>query len=117
MTTIYIKRVYETQNKNDGFRILVDRLWPRGITKEQAQADSWLKEIGPSTALRKWFNHEPAKWTLFRKKYRIELKSSPVLQELLQLCREHKTITLIYSAKDTAHNQAVVLQEYINEIL
>lgn len=116
MNNIKIKRVYEPAAKSDGFRILVDRLWPRGIKKEEANVDEWLKEIAPSTELRKWFHHEPEKWTAFSKKYKKELDSSPTLQELLALIKKHKTITLVYSAKDEEHNQALVLQQYIQNL-
>ncbi len=117
MTKIFIKRVYEPPAKNDGFRILVDRLWPRGLKKESTHADLWMKEIAPSSALRKWFNHEPEKWVEFCKKYRAELRKSPVADELVQYGMKYKTITLLYSAKDEQHNQALVLQQFINEIL
>jgi uncharacterized protein YeaO (DUF488 family) len=113
MGSIFIKRVYEPAAKADGFRILVDRVWPRGVSKEAAAADVWLKEIGPSTALRKWFNHEPAKWIVFRKKYTIELKKSDTFPEMLKYCKKHSTVTLLYSAKDEKHNQALVLQQLL----
>ncbi|HEY9363252.1 MAG TPA: DUF488 domain-containing protein [Chitinophagaceae bacterium] len=116
MSTIKIKRVYEPAAKSDGTRILVDRLWPRGIKKEEANVDAWLKEIAPSTDLRKWFNHEPEKWMAFTKKYKKELESSPALHELLALLKRHKGITLVYSAKDEEHNQAVVLQQYMQDL-
>ncbi len=113
MAAIKIKRAYEPSEKADGFRILVDRLWPRGIKKEDAHFDIWLKEIAPSTELRKWFNHETEKWEEFNKKYSTELKGSPALEELLELLKKHKTITLVYGAKDEQHNQAVVLKEFL----
>ncbi|AYB35652.1 DUF488 family protein [Chryseolinea soli] len=108
-----IKRVYEPFSKTDGYRILVDRLWPRGIKKEDAHVDQWLKEIAPSTALRKWFNHEPEKWKSFLTKYKAELKGSAALDELLALLKQHKTVTLLYGAKDEQHNQAVALTKFI----
>jgi uncharacterized protein YeaO (DUF488 family) len=116
MSTIKIKRVYEPAVKSDGFRILVDRLWPRGIKKEEANVDAWLKEVAPSTGLRKWFNHEPEKWAAFTKKYKKELEDSSALQELSALAKKHKRITLVYSAKDEEHNQAVVLQQFIQDL-
>ena len=116
MALIKIKRAYEPIEKSDGFRILVDRLWPRGIKKEDAHFNVWLKEIAPSNELRKWFNHEPEKWEEFRKKYIAELKISPALEELLALVKQHTTITLVYSAKDEKYNQAMVLKDYLETI-
>jgi uncharacterized protein YeaO (DUF488 family) len=112
--SIAIKRVYEPFSKTDGYRILVDRLWPRGIKKEDAHVDQWLKEVAPSTALRKWFNHEPEKWKSFLTKYKAELKGSAALDELLALLKQNKTITLLYGAKDEQHNQAVALKQFID---
>jgi uncharacterized protein YeaO (DUF488 family) len=111
--SIAIKRVYEPFLKTDGYRILVDRLWPRGIKKEDAHIDLWLKELAPSTALRKWFNHEPEKWKSFLTKYKTELKGSPAWEELLALLKLHKTVTLLYGAKDEQHNQAVALRLFM----
>lgn len=113
MAALKIKRVYEPSEKPDGFRILIDRLWPRGIKKEDAHFDVWLKEIAPSNELRKWFNHETEKWDEFKKKYTTALKDSVALEELLSFINKHKIITLVYSAKDEQHNQAVVLKEYL----
>lgn len=105
-----IKRVYEKPDKNDGFRVLVDRLWPRGVSKEKAKLDLWLNDIGPSDKLRKWFNHEIEKWEEFEEKYKKELKSNPEsLKKLQEVIKKEKTVTLLYGAKDTEHNQAVVL--------
>ncbi|HEX5154865.1 MAG TPA: DUF488 domain-containing protein [Parafilimonas sp.] len=112
---IQLKRAYEPKERKDGFRILVDRLWPRGIKKEDMHVDIWLKEIAPSSALRKWFNHDPEKWITFKTKYKAELQQSASLDELKQLIEKHKTITLVYSAKDEEHNQAVVLKELLNK--
>ncbi|WP_202552267.1 DUF488 domain-containing protein [Ginsengibacter hankyongi] len=113
MTEIYIKRVYEPTGNNDGFRILVDRLWPRGINKEKANIDAWLKEVAPSAALRKWFNHEPAKWKSFVEKYTDELKKSEAVNELQNFIKKHKIITLLYAVHDEQHNNAVVLQNFM----
>ena len=113
MAVINIKRAYQPSEKSDGFRILVDRLWPRCIKKTDAHFDVWLKEIGPSTELRKWFNHEPDKWEEFYKKYMIELRNSPALEELSEHLKKHKTVTLVYAAKDELHNQAIVLKEFL----
>ena len=115
MASINIKRAYEPKGKSDGFRILVDRLWPRGIKKEAAHVDVWLKEIAPSNELRKWFNHEAEKWEAFNKKYAAELKTSPALEELLALVKKHAIITLVYSAKDEQHNQAAALKAFIEK--
>ena len=116
MAAIKIKRAYEPIAKSDGFRILVDRLWPRGIKKEDAHVDIWLKDIAPSNELRKWFNHEPEKWAGFRKKYLAELQSSPVTAELLEQVKKHTTITLVYSAKDEQHSQAIVIKEFLETV-
>jgi uncharacterized protein YeaO (DUF488 family) len=115
-TTIKIKRVYEPKEKSDGYRILVDGLWPRGIKKEDLHVDVWLKEIAPSAALRKWFNHEEKKWTGFKSKYNAELKHSPAAQEIIMQAKKHKTVTLVYSAKDELHNQAVVIKEFLEQV-
>ena len=107
---IQIKRVYEKKTKGDGFRVLVDRLWPRGLTKEKAHVDLWMKEVGPSDELRKWFHHEEGSWSEFEKKYKSELtKKKELLAELGKLQREHGTVTLLYGSKDEKQNQAVVL--------
>lgn len=105
-----IKRVYEAPEPQDGYRILVDRIWPRGLSKERAAVDEWLKEVGPSTELRRWFGHDPERFQAFATRYRAELQGSPALAELRRLCAEHDRVTLVYGAKDTEHNQAVVLR-------
>jgi uncharacterized protein YeaO (DUF488 family) len=111
---VRVKRVYERAEKGDGWRVLVDRLWPRGMTKEAAKADVWMKDVGPSDALRKWFGHEPEKWTAFQKRYRSELADKKaMIAELKKMEKEHGTLTLIYGAKDEEHNQAVVLAEFL----
>ena len=111
---IRIKRVYEQPEDDDGMRILVDRLWPRGLTKAKADVDLWLKDIAPSTELRKWFGHDPAKWTEFKKQYRSELNKNKEPLVLLKEQTEKGTVTLVYAAKDEAHNEAVVLQEILD---
>lgn len=116
MSSIKIKRAYEPHEKSDGFRILVDRLWPRGIKKSDAHFDIWLKEIAPSNQLRKWFNHDAEKWEEFKSKYATELEQSPALEELLALLQKHKAVTLVYAAKDAEHNQAVFLKEYVEKM-
>lgn len=115
---IRIKRVYREPSVRDGIRILVDRVWPRGLTKKRAHIDAWRKDLAPSTALRKWFSHDRAKWTKFRKRYRAELMDSDqrsALKELARLSR-HRTITLLYSAADEEHNQAVFLKELLDKL-
>ncbi len=109
--SIKIKRVYAEPNHEDGKRILVDRLWPRGLAKEKASVDLWLKDIAPSTELRKWFGHDPGKWDEFKKRYLSELKeNSEAIQTLRDELKKGK-VTLVYGAKDEEHNDAVVLQE------
>jgi len=102
------KRVYEPAAKDDGYRVLVDRLWPRGLTKAKAHVDLWLKEVAPSTELRKWFGHEPEKWLEFQKRYRAELNKA-ALEGLRKLEKDHKKVTLLYGAKSEERNQAVAL--------
>ena len=106
-----IKRVYELPNKHDGRRILVDRLWPRGLTKEKASIDLWLKDIAPSTELRKWFGHNPDRWEEFKERYLDELKGNSEQIQLLKQELDKGIVTLVYGAKDEEHNQAVVIQE------
>ena len=109
--TIKIKRVYEPPDKDDGIRILVDRLWPRGLTKEKAHVDLWLKEIAPSTDLRKWFDHDPNKWKEFQKRYLNELKENRDQIRLLKQELDKGLVTRVYGAKDQEHNEALVLQD------
>jgi uncharacterized protein YeaO (DUF488 family) len=112
---VKLKRAYEPAAKEDGFRILVDRLWPRGISKEKAAIGLWLKDIAPSTELRKWFGHDPEKWSEFQKKYRAELKQN---KEPLEILEEHANkgpVTLIYAAKDEEHNEAQVLAKLLEK--
>jgi uncharacterized protein YeaO (DUF488 family) len=108
---IKTKRVYEPVARGDGKRVLVDRLWPRGIAKKDVPV--WLKEIAPSEALRKWFHHEPRKWSSFRAKYRKELADNPDAVQALKHLVKRGTVTLLYGAKDTEHNQAVVLADFL----
>jgi len=106
---IKIKRVYEPASDSDGYRVLVDRVWPRGIRREAV--DHWMKDIAPSADLRKWFGHAPERWPSFRDRYRKELSlKSDLLEELRHLERAHGTLTLVYGARDTERNQAVVLK-------
>jgi uncharacterized protein YeaO (DUF488 family) len=111
--SIFLKRVYDPPAKTDSTRVLVDRLWPRGIAKAKAKIDLWLKEVAPSTDLRRWFDHDPQKWTEFKKRYRAELSANPALRQLKALAGGGD-ITLVYSAKDELHNQAVVLKTVLD---
>jgi uncharacterized protein YeaO (DUF488 family) len=111
---IKLKRVYENSAKEDGTRILVDRLWPRGLTKQKANVDLWLKEIAPSTELRKWFRHDPEKWKEFKKRYLMELKSKKEQIEVLEKELKSGTVTLVYGEKDEEHNEALVLKELLS---
>lgn len=112
---IRIKRAYEPASMDDGVWVLADRLWPRGVSKERAKLDGWEKELAPSTALRRWFGHDPAKWGEFRRRYREELRAPERREALARLAvlAEHGTVTLIYGARDTEHNEAVVLAEML----
>jgi|GEM_PF-312476 len=115
-SSIVIKRVYEPVSDDDGLRVLVDRLWPRGIAKSEASWNHWLKDLAPSDELRKWFNHDAEKWKAFGQKYRTELKAHH--DDLIKLLDEAKgrSLTLLYSAKDTKHNQAVILQSVLQQL-
>lgn len=111
---IIIKRIYEPASDSDGFRVLVDRLWPRGVSKEKAHIDLWLKDVAPSDALRHWFGHEAEKWPKFRSRYREELRRDPeAVRTLRDAVKGRQTMTLLYGAKDEEHNQAVVLREFL----
>ncbi len=112
--TISIKRAYDTISSQDGSRILIDRLWPRGVSKEGLKLTDWEKELSPSTELRTWFNHDPLKWTEFKKRYKQELKDKHDI--FLKLLTDHPKLTLIYAAKDTEHNNAVVLKEILESL-
>jgi uncharacterized protein YeaO (DUF488 family) len=111
--SIRVKRAYEKPEPTDGTRILVDRLWPRGLTKEKAAIDLWLKELAPSTELRKWFAHDPKKWPAFRGRYRTELKQHSAPLKLIKSKAGEGPVTLIYGARDQEHNEAVVLKEVL----
>lgn len=114
---IQLKRVYDTHQANGGFRVLVDRLWPRGISKEDAQIDLWLKDIAPSTTLRKWFGHDPKKWQEFQTRYKKEIRENPKpLEQLRSIVTEHKDVVFLFGAKDTEHNHAVVLLELLKKV-
>jgi uncharacterized protein YeaO (DUF488 family) len=110
---VAVKRVYEAPAGEDGLRVLVDRVWPRGLSKEKARIDHWLKDVAPSTALRKWFGHDPERWADFRRRYRTELAKNPDALETLRSLIAGKRATLLYGARDETHNQAVVLAELL----
>ncbi len=113
---IKLKRAYEEAEKSDGFRILVDRLWPRGMSKAKEHLHVWLKEIAPSNELRKKFGHDPRKWEQFKKEYTKELQENKELVNILKaFLKKHKTITFVYGAKDELHNNAVALKEYLQK--
>lgn len=110
---IKLKRVYESPSPQDGLRVLVDRLWPRGLTKERASVDLWLKDVAPSTELRKWFGHDPAKWKEFQVRYRKELREKKDHLESLRRKGTNLTVTLVYGARDEEHNEAVLLKRVL----
>ena len=112
---VRLKRAYEPPAPHDGPRVLVDRLWPRGVKKDDLKIDAWLRELGPSTGLRRWFGHDPEKWEAFRARYRVELARKPaLLSQLADYARGGK-LTLVFGARDPAHNQAVVIKELLDE--
>ena len=110
---IQVKRIYEPAAISDGFRVLVDRLWPRGISKSHAKLDVWLPDLGPSTTLRQWFNHDPARWVEFQRRYHAELKEKTELLSTITAEAKIRPVTLLYSAKDEQHNQAVALRGFL----
>lgn len=110
---VFIKRVYDAPAKDDGYRVLVDRLWPRGVSKQEADLDIWLKDIAPSPELRQWFNHEPEKFAEFSARYEDELSKNPAVDELKSIIKDHKTVTLLYGAKDPKNNQAAALKKFM----
>ena len=116
---ILLKRAYEKPTDDDGFRVLVDRLWPRGVSKVKLRLDLWEKDVAPSTTLRQWFGHDPARWLEFCKRYKSELKNSDtrrMIAATIAAAKRASTITLVYGAKDTEHNEAVVLQGVFKRI-
>ena len=111
---LQVRRVYDPPARSDGCRVLVDRIWPRGLSKEAAKLDAWIKDVAPSSELRKWFGHEPSRWASFKHKYFRELdERGEALAQLLEVCSA-RTLTLLFAAKDCAHNNAVVLKEYLD---
>lgn len=112
---VVVKRAREPAAVDDGMRVLIDRLWPRGLTKEHVAADLWLREVAPSDALRRWFAHEPSRWATFSQKYRAELERRPDLLRLLDELRRSAQLTLLYNASDAQHNHALVLHQVLTE--
>jgi uncharacterized protein YeaO (DUF488 family) len=112
---IKLKRAYDVVSRADGRRLLVERLWPRGVSKAKLKVHAWPKEVGPSTELRKWFNHDPKKWTEFRRRYFRELRSHPETWQPILSSARRGTVTLVYSSHDTQHNNAVALQQYLRK--
>ncbi len=115
-TLVKIKSIYDKPAPEDGCRVLVDRLWPRGMTREAAALDEWAKELAPSTDLRKWFGHSPALWAGFQQRYKEELRKNETVAPFVEAHRKDKLITLLYAAKDHEHNQAVVLHAYLQQV-
>ena len=112
-TMIKLNRAYEPASKDDGLRILVERLWPRGVSKQEAQIDLWLKDLAPSTGLRKWYGHDPAKWPQFRRRYCAELKNQGDLLTLLKYVAQERAVTFVYAASDEERNSALALKEFL----
>jgi uncharacterized protein YeaO (DUF488 family) len=110
---IKLKRAYEAASRDDGLRILVERLWPRGVSKQKAKIDLWLKDFAPSPALRKWYGHDPARWLQFRKRYWAQLKAQGDVLALLKYVADEKTVTFVYAASDEERNSARVLKEFL----
>lgn len=114
MTKFVTKRIYELADPGDGYRVLVDRLWPRGVSKEKATLDEWAKVIAPSTELRIWFSHDPVKFTEFAERYVEEIKQNPETASIVANWRKYDKVTLLYGARDEANNEAAVLQKYLS---
>ncbi len=114
---IRVKRVYDTAAPGDGLRILVERLWPRGLKKTDAQFDDWIKDVAPSTELRKWFSHDPAKWNEFQRRYRAELDKHPEAWQPLLALLKKRAVTLLFSSHDAEHNNVLALKSYLEDRL
>lgn len=114
MPRVRLRRIYEPPQRGDGLRVLVDRLWPRGISKRAATVDLWLKEVAPSDQLRRWFNHDPARWEAFLERYQRELEERPKAVEELKRLSRKQVVTLVYAAKDQKHNNAVALKKFLS---
>ena len=115
MKTINIKRVYDDKSKDDGYRVFIDRLWPRGVSKDEAHFDEWLKDLAPSTELRKWFDHDPDRFEEFRKRYKKQLEEHKAELDKLRSKAKSEKVTLLFAAKDTEMNNAVVVKEVLEE--
>ncbi len=113
MTEFVTKRIYEPASSDDGYRVLVDRLWPRGVSKGRAVLDEWARDIAPSTELRKWFDHDPAKYTVFTERYIKEVEQNPDAITIIEKWHQHEKVTLLYGARDEMHNEAEVLRQYL----
>lgn len=113
---IRVKRVYDPPSPEDGVRVLVERLWPRGVSRERARVDLWLRGIAPSDELRRWFNHDPSRWEEFKRRYFNELRNNPAVDELVLLLKHNQVVTLLYSAK-SPYNNAVALREYLEQLM
>ncbi len=113
--TLLTKRIYDEAEPQDGFRVLVDRLWPRGVSKERAAIDRWLKEVAPSSELRKWFDHRADRFREFTSRYQMEIESNPAIEELRDILGSNPTVTLLYGAKDATVNHAVVLADFLTQ--
>lgn len=112
-----MKRVYEDAEDEDGFRVLTERLWPRGVSKERAKLDLWMKKVAPGNDLRKWFDHDFEKWDEFKDRYRKELYGSEAINELMDIIHQNKNVTLVYASKDEEHNSTAVLKELLEDLL
>lgn len=112
MSEVRVKRAYDPPSDDDGFRVLVDRLWPRGLARDGARIDLWLKEVAPSAALRRWFSHDPVKWPEFQDRYQTELAGNGAVDNIMSLMKEGQRVTMLYGAKDVEHNNAIVLKKY-----
>lgn len=115
--TIKLKRVYEEPSPDDGYRILTERLWPRGVSKERAKLDQWMKGVSSSPDLRKWFSHDHDKWDEFKDRYRKELFGSEAIQELIDIIQTQDTVTFVFASRDEDHNSTVVLKDFIEQLL
>lgn len=114
---LHIKHIYETPTNDDGWRVLVDRMWPRGLTKDKAKLDDWCKDIAPSADLRKWFNHDLEKWPEFTDKYKKELDQNSIkIQAFIDSIKTHNIVSLLFAAHDSEHNNAVVLKDYLEQL-
>jgi uncharacterized protein YeaO (DUF488 family) len=114
---IRVKRVYDPASPDDGIRLLVDRLWPRGLNKSSVKLDAWLKDFAPSDDLRKWFGHDPARWNEFKRRYFVELDKVPTLRQVILPANGRRTVTLLFAARDLEHNNAIALKSYLEDHL